>query len=103
MARFKWGYGKTYGWVFLLLYYRSSFTFQYNIGFTSNFGPEDLSLVCLYFKNIISLFPRTHMQNIKDITSSIHFEAYRVKRLNESQNALSNGVVDKEELVANEM
>lgn len=43
------------------------------------------------------------MQNIKDITSSIHFEAYRVKRLNESQNALSNGVVDKEELVANEM
>lgn len=43
------------------------------------------------------------MQNIKDITSSIHFEAYRVKRLNESQNTLSNGMADKEELVANEM
>lgn len=45
---------------------------------------------------------RTHMQNIKDITSNIHFEAYRVKRLNEGQSLLSNGVTDKE-LVANEM
>lgn len=34
------------------------------------------------------------MQNIKDITSSIHFEAYRVKRLHESN--MSNGVDDKE-------
>lgn len=34
------------------------------------------------------------MQNIKDITSSIHFEAYRVKRLHES--SMSNGVEDKE-------
>ncbi|PKU32572.1 septin-9 [Limosa lapponica baueri] len=61
----------------------------------------------------LSLFPyllspspcpnrRTHMQNIKDITSNIHFEAYRVKRLNEGQSSLSNGVTDKE-LVANEM
>ncbi|XP_039183960.1 septin-9 isoform X2 [Crotalus tigris] len=55
------------------------------------------------FAYLRDLLIRTHMQNIKDITSSIHFEAYRVKRLNESQNALSNGVVDKEELVANEM
>lgn len=50
----------------------------------------------------ISLPRRTHMQNIKDITSNIHFEAYRVKRLNEGQSSLSNGVADKE-LVANEM
>lgn len=50
-----------------------------------------------------SPFPcRTHMQNIKDITSNIHFEAYRVKRLNEGQSSLSNGVADRE-LVANEM
>ncbi|XP_063148913.1 septin-9 isoform X3 [Candoia aspera] len=55
------------------------------------------------FAYLRDLLIRTHMQNIKDITSSIHFEAYRVKRLNEGQNALSNGVVDKEELVANEM
>uniref|UniRef100_A0A3Q3EWA8 Septin 9b n=1 Tax=Labrus bergylta TaxID=56723 RepID=A0A3Q3EWA8_9LABR len=27
---------------------------------------------------------RTHMQNIKDITGSIHYETYRVRRLNES-------------------
>lgn len=50
----------------------------------------------------VSLSCRTHMQNIKDITSNIHFEAYRVKRLNEGQSSLSNGVADKE-LVANEM
>lgn len=50
----------------------------------------------------ISLPCRTHMQNIKDITSNIHFEAYRVKRLNEGQSSLSNGVADRE-LVANEM
>lgn len=34
------------------------------------------------------------MQNIKDITSSIHFEAYRVKRLHEGS-AASNGVEEK--------
>ncbi|KAM6469841.1 septin-9 isoform 5-T6 [Liasis olivaceus] len=55
------------------------------------------------FAYLRDLLIRTHMQSIKDITSSIHFEAYRVKRLNEGQNSLSNGVVDKEELVANEM
>lgn len=27
---------------------------------------------------------RTHMQNIKDITGNIHYEMYRVRRLNES-------------------
>ncbi|XP_015269831.1 PREDICTED: septin-9 isoform X2 [Gekko japonicus] len=55
------------------------------------------------FAYLRDLLIRTHMQNIKDITSSIHFEAYRVKRLNESQNMLSNGMVNKEDLVANEM
>lgn len=35
---------------------------------------------------------RTHMQNIKDITSSIHFEAYRVKRLSEGSSTLANGL-----------
>lgn len=32
------------------------------------------------------------MQNIKDITSNIHFEAYRVKRLNEGNRAMANGI-----------
>lgn len=32
------------------------------------------------------------MQSIKDITSSIHFEAYRVKRLHEGRAGLANGV-----------
>ncbi|XP_017688558.1 PREDICTED: septin-9 isoform X2 [Lepidothrix coronata] len=54
------------------------------------------------FAYLRDLLIRTHMQNIKDITSNIHFEAYRVKRLNEGQGSLSNGVTDKE-LVANEM
>eukprot|EP00075_Anas_platyrhynchos_P038234 XP_027327487.1 septin-9 [Anas platyrhynchos] len=54
------------------------------------------------FAYLRDLLIRTHMQNIKDITSNIHFEAYRVKRLNEGQSSLSNGVTDKE-LVANEM
>ncbi|XP_032932607.1 septin-9 isoform X1 [Catharus ustulatus] len=54
------------------------------------------------FAYLRDLLIRTHMQNIKDITSNIHFEAYRVKRLNESQSSLSNGVADRE-LVANEM
>ena len=39
--------------------------------------------------------PRTHMQNIKDITSTIHFEAYRVKRLHEGSTAVANGVEEK--------
>nr|XP_033816514.1 septin-9 isoform X2 [Geotrypetes seraphini] len=53
------------------------------------------------FAFLRDLLIRTHMQNIKDITSSIHFEAYRVKRLNEG-NMLSNGVTE-EEIVTNEM
>ncbi|XP_050775295.1 septin-9 isoform X2 [Gopherus flavomarginatus] len=52
------------------------------------------------FAYLRDLLIRTHMQNIKDITSSFHFEAYRVKRLNEGRSALSNGMADQE---ANEM
>ncbi|XP_078510760.1 septin-9 isoform X2 [Lissotriton helveticus] len=53
------------------------------------------------FAYLRDLLIRTHMQNIKDITSSIHFEAYRVRRLNEG-NVLSNGMSDKDHL-SNEM
>ncbi|KAF6299647.1 hypothetical protein mRhiFer1_015070 [Rhinolophus ferrumequinum] len=48
------------------------------------------------FAYLRDLLIRTHMQNIKDITSTIHFEAYRVKRLHESNSAVPNGVEDKE-------
>nr|XP_045015684.1 septin-9 isoform X3 [Jaculus jaculus] len=48
------------------------------------------------FAYLRDLLIRTHMQNIKDITSSIHFEAYRVKRLNEGNSAMANGVEEKE-------
>ncbi|XP_020034568.2 septin-9 isoform X2 [Castor canadensis] len=48
------------------------------------------------FAYLRDLLIRTHMQNIKDITSSIHFEAYRVKRLNEGHSAIANGVEEKE-------
>ncbi|XP_010616777.1 septin-9 isoform X2 [Fukomys damarensis] len=44
------------------------------------------------FAYLRDLLIRTHMQNIKDITSSIHFEAYRVKRLNEGNSAMANSV-----------
>ncbi|XP_056405550.1 septin-9 isoform X5 [Hyla sarda] len=47
------------------------------------------------FACLRDLLIRTHMQNIKDITSSIHFEAYRVKRLQEG-NILSNGTAEKD-------
>ncbi|XP_075702716.1 septin-9 isoform X2 [Rhinoderma darwinii] len=47
------------------------------------------------FACLRDLLIRTHMQNIKDITSSIHFEAYRVKRLQEG-NILSNGTANKD-------
>ena len=35
------------------------------------------------------------MQNIKDITSTIHFEAYRLKCLHEGSSAVANGVEEK--------
>ncbi|KAJ8251654.1 hypothetical protein GJAV_G00223690 [Gymnothorax javanicus] len=45
------------------------------------------------FAYLRDLLIRTHMQNIKDITSSIHYELYRVRRLNEG-NAHTNGVAE---------
>ncbi|KAG7265308.1 hypothetical protein CRUP_000581 [Coryphaenoides rupestris] len=36
------------------------------------------------FAYLRDLLIRTHMQNIKDVTGSIHYEMYRVRRLNES-------------------
>ncbi|XP_060748032.1 septin 9a isoform X2 [Tachysurus vachellii] len=43
------------------------------------------------FAYLRDLLIRTHMQNIKDITSSIHYEMYRVRRLNEN-NMQANGL-----------
>lgn len=47
---------------------------------------------------------RTHMQNIKDITSSIHYEMYRVRRLNEDNTVVAhaNGIPEHH-LAAHEM
>uniref|UniRef100_A0A3Q3IS76 Septin-type G domain-containing protein n=1 Tax=Monopterus albus TaxID=43700 RepID=A0A3Q3IS76_MONAL len=47
---------------------------------------------------------RTHMQNIKDITSSIHYEMYRVRCLNENNTAVAhaNGIPERH-LVTHEM
>ncbi|XP_030639195.1 septin 9a isoform X2 [Chanos chanos] len=45
------------------------------------------------FAYLRDLLIRTHMQNIKDITSSMHYEAYRVRRLNEN-NMQTNGIAD---------
>ncbi|XP_037118649.1 septin 9b isoform X4 [Syngnathus acus] len=42
------------------------------------------------FAYLRDLLIRTHMQNIKDITGSIHYETYRVRRLNESNSHLSS-------------
>uniref|UniRef100_A0A8C2X871 Septin 9 n=1 Tax=Cyclopterus lumpus TaxID=8103 RepID=A0A8C2X871_CYCLU len=41
------------------------------------------------FAYLRDLLIRTHMQNIKDITGSIHYETYRVRRLNESNGHFS--------------
>uniref|UniRef100_A0A8C6LIR7 Septin 9a n=1 Tax=Nothobranchius furzeri TaxID=105023 RepID=A0A8C6LIR7_NOTFU len=42
------------------------------------------------FAYLRDLLIRTHMQNIKDITSSIHYEMYRVRRLNENNTAVAH-------------
>ncbi|KAM6939988.1 septin 9b isoform 1-T1 [Xenentodon cancila] len=42
------------------------------------------------FAYLRDLLIRTHMQNIKDITSNIHYETYRVRRLNESNGHLDS-------------
>uniref|UniRef100_A0A672GSG7 Septin-9-like n=1 Tax=Salarias fasciatus TaxID=181472 RepID=A0A672GSG7_SALFA len=56
------------------------------------------------FAYLRDLLIRTHMQNIKDITSSIHYEMYRVRRLNENNTmvAHANGIPEHH-LSAHEM
>ncbi|XP_062264923.1 neuronal-specific septin-3-like isoform X4 [Platichthys flesus] len=56
------------------------------------------------FAYLRDLLIRTHMQNIKDITSSIHYEMYRVRRLNENNSvaAHANGIPEHH-LAAHEM
>uniref|UniRef100_A0A8C7V3H9 Septin 9b n=1 Tax=Oncorhynchus mykiss TaxID=8022 RepID=A0A8C7V3H9_ONCMY len=68
------------------------------------------------FAYLRDLLIRTHMQNIKDITSSIHYEVYRVRRLNETNgqpnaqppNTLvnpqqANGVAAQHQVLTHEM
>ncbi|XP_034046776.1 neuronal-specific septin-3-like isoform X2 [Thalassophryne amazonica] len=56
------------------------------------------------FAYLRDLLIRTHMQNIKDITSSIHYEMYRVRRLNENNTVMAhaNGISERH-LSAHEM
>ncbi|KAM3863712.1 septin 9a [Diretmus argenteus] len=56
------------------------------------------------FAYLRDLLIRTHMQNIKDITSSIHYEMYRVRRLNENNTVVAhaNGI-QEHHLAAHEM
>ncbi|XP_056262122.1 neuronal-specific septin-3-like isoform X3 [Pseudoliparis swirei] len=56
------------------------------------------------FAYLRDLLIRTHMQNIKDITSSIHYEMYRVRRLNENNTVVAhaNGM-PQHHLAAHEM
>ncbi|TVB12444.1 Septin-9 [Bagarius yarrelli] len=45
----------------------------------------------------------THMQNLKDITSSIHYEVYRVRRLNESNTHTTHTNGDTDAALTHEM
>ncbi|XP_055510218.1 septin 9b isoform X4 [Leucoraja erinacea] len=47
------------------------------------------------FAYLRDLLIRTHMQNLKDVTNTIHYESYRVQRLSEG-NGFSNGVAEKD-------
>ncbi|XP_069786407.1 septin-9-like isoform X10 [Narcine bancroftii] len=47
------------------------------------------------FPYLRDLLIRTHMQNLKDVTNTIHYEAYRVQRLSEG-NGFSNGLAEKD-------
>lgn len=52
----------------------------------------------------LPLMPRSHLQDLKDITHNMHYESYRVRRLNESNRlALSpvNGLQEKDEVESN--
>uniref|UniRef100_A0AAY4D0J0 Septin-type G domain-containing protein n=1 Tax=Denticeps clupeoides TaxID=299321 RepID=A0AAY4D0J0_9TELE len=57
------------------------------------------------FANLRDLLIRSHLQDLKDVTHNIHYETYRVRRLNESNAnglglsalSLENGTFDKNE------
>uniref|UniRef100_A0AAQ4Q5W1 Septin 9b n=1 Tax=Gasterosteus aculeatus aculeatus TaxID=481459 RepID=A0AAQ4Q5W1_GASAC len=49
------------------------------------------------FAYLRDLLIRTHMENIKDITGSIHYETYRVRRLNESNGHFANGQPEEQQ------
>uniref|UniRef100_A0A8C4XEL1 Septin 12 n=1 Tax=Erpetoichthys calabaricus TaxID=27687 RepID=A0A8C4XEL1_ERPCA len=59
------------------------------------------------FANLRDLLIRSHLQDLKDVTHNIHYECYRVRRLNESnmnlQTGLSsvNGVMGKNDSESN--
>ncbi|XP_035260248.1 septin-9-like isoform X1 [Anguilla anguilla] len=61
------------------------------------------------FANLRDLLIRSHLQDLKDVTHNIHYEIYRVRRLNESNvNGLGlspltpvNGTVDKSDAESN--
>ncbi|XP_026225983.1 neuronal-specific septin-3-like isoform X3 [Anabas testudineus] len=55
------------------------------------------------FAYLRDLLIRTHMQNIKDITSSIHYEMYRVRRLNENNTVAHANGIPEHHLAAHEM
>ncbi|XP_019395382.1 PREDICTED: septin-12 isoform X5 [Crocodylus porosus] len=56
------------------------------------------------FPMLRDLLIRSHLQDLKDITHNMHYESYRVRRLNESNRlALSpvNGLQEKDEMESN--
>ncbi|KAK3556696.1 hypothetical protein QTP70_014202 [Hemibagrus guttatus] len=55
------------------------------------------------FAYLRDLLIRTHMQNLKDITSSIHYEVYRVRRLNESNTHATHSNGDASDALTHEM
>ncbi|XP_060774558.1 septin 9b isoform X2 [Neoarius graeffei] len=55
------------------------------------------------FAYLRDLLIRTHMQNLKDITSSIHYEVYRVRRLNESNTLATHSGGEANGLLSHEM
>ncbi|XP_035471529.2 neuronal-specific septin-3 isoform X5 [Scophthalmus maximus] len=46
------------------------------------------------FANLRDLLIRSHLQDLKDVTHNIHYETYRVRRLNESNWRLSPGPLE---------
>ncbi|GAA6073972.1 septin 9b isoform X1 [Tachysurus ichikawai] len=61
------------------------------------------NIVHCEFAYLRDLLIRTHMQNLKDITSSIHYEVYRVRRLNESNTHTTHSNGDTDEAFTHEL